>query len=395
MVAQGLLHGLGGVAADDLDLRVLVYPSQSSWAEQFPHVSRGLVYVHEPRPSTSGRARARLSRVAGPLSDGLRRLDSRVRPFDASRQPRIDAGIETVVADLVHFVLQTAGPVSSPFIYQPHDLQHEHLPEFFTPRQIAYRRFQYGRMCERARTIVVASQWVKRDLVTTMKVDPERIVVIPLAPLDRSAMAAASTSHLLPKGFGPYALYSAAFWPHKNHLRLLDAMASLREAGKDVSLVLTGAHAGDEGAVRRAVRERGLQERVAFLGFVSDADLGGLLAGARCAVVPSLFEAGSFPVWEAMSSGTPVAASSVTSLPGQLGDAGVLFDPTDPQAIAQAWGRLWDDAELRERLRRMAKVRVASYTWELTARRYVALYRSALGIADPEGERLLAAPPTL
>ncbi len=125
-------------------------------------------------------------------------------------------------------------------------------------------------------------------------------------------------------------------------------------------------------------------------------DLRAILVLADSVVIPSLFEAASAPLWEAFAAGKPAACSNVTSLPAQAGDAAILFDPHDIDAIAGAVRKLWQDAATRERLVRVGRERVASFTWERTARTFRAHYRrlTKRGLTD-EDRALMAAPAPL
>lgn len=112
-----------------------------------------------------------------------------------------------------------------------------------------------------------------------------------------------------------------------------------------------------------------------WLGYVDAPVLSVLYRLARAVVVPTLFEAASAPVWEAFEAGVPVACSSVTSLPEQVGDAAVLFDPLDVDAIAGAIARVWSDEELRRVLIRRGHERMAGRSWRATALTFRAHYR--------------------
>lgn len=131
--------------------------------------------------------------------------------------------------------------MSSPYIYHPHDLQHRHLPEFFTKRQRAWREVVYGNHCKRATAVAVGTTWVKEDIISQMGVPAGKIFVVPLAPIDggqSSATSSVELKHVIP---AKYLIYPAASWPHKNHARLFEAIAALRSTGTPVHLVITGA----------------------------------------------------------------------------------------------------------------------------------------------------------
>jgi glycosyltransferase involved in cell wall biosynthesis len=109
-----------------------------------------------------------------------------------------------------------------------------------------------------------------------------------------------------------------------------------------------------------------------------------------------MFEAGSFPMWDAFLAGVPVAASTATSLPRQAGGAAVLFDPTSTVEIAEALASLWTSAALREELVAKGREVVRPFTWERTARHFRAHYRRILDLPMTDADRgLLRAPPLL
>jgi len=135
---------------------------------------------------------------------------------------------------------------------------------------------------------------------------------------------------------------------------------------------------------------------VNFLGFISAEDLGCLYQLAHIVVIPTRFEAASFPLWEAFLAGVPAACSTVTSLPCQAGGSALLFDPNSIEEASDAMRRLWTDRALRLRLVADASINVARFDWARTARHFRALYRRLGGVhLTSEDRELLAAPPLL
>jgi glycosyltransferase involved in cell wall biosynthesis len=126
--------------------------------------------------------------------------------------------------------------------------------------------------------------------------------------------------------------------------------------------------------LRRAIHTYDLHKYVRFLGFVSDETLAALYRLATVFVFPSLYEGFGFPPLEAMASGTPVIASNLSSLPEVLGDAAVLVDPYDANAIADAMRRVLIDQDLRRELRQRGYARVQAYSWEEAARQVRRIY---------------------
>lgn len=172
----------------------------------------------------------------------------------------------------------------------------------------------------------------------------------------------------------------------KNLENLLLAVARLGPRHPDLSLKIAGRFV-DKGYLahlRALVDARGLAARVEFLGHVEPPDLANLYRRCKIFVFPSLIETFGIPLIEAMASGAPIASSDAAAMPEVLGDAGLLFDPTDVDGIAAAIDRLIGDAGLREDLSERARRRAARFTWEAAAERTLAVLREiALGPAGP------------
>lgn len=255
-----------------------------------------------------------------------------------------------------------------PFVYTLHDLQELHYPEYFSRAQRLWRHHIHKRLTARAARIICESRWVRADVVASLGVSSERVAVIVAPPMlrrapsfDADAVGGVRKRHRLPATF---AFYPAQFWPHKNHLRLVEAFRRVADRLPEAHLVLTGKKRDAFDEVFARIGELGLTERVMHLGYVDDEDLPALYRSARMLVMPSLFESVSIPVYEAFQAGTAVAASNVVALPEQVGDAGLLFDPRDIGAIADAMTVLFtDDARQRELGERGAR-RIAAMTHE-------------------------------
>jgi glycosyltransferase involved in cell wall biosynthesis len=313
------------------------------------------------------------------------------------RLPLSNGFFESLGCQVVHFPYQVHSVCSVPTVFNPHDLQHVHLPQFFSPDDIAERDFRYRSGCRFARMVVVGSQWVKRDVMEHYGIAAEKIQVIPwAAPTEAYDAPAPGAVGEIRRRYGlrrPYFYYPAMTWPHKNHLRLLEAFASIRSGpASEMDLVCTGFKRPEHWpAIERRIRELGLEDRARFLGMVPREEIRGVYRAATAVIVPTLFEAASAPVFEAWAEGVPAACSTVTSLPEQVGAAAILFDPLSVEAIAAAMVQLAADAPLRERLIAAGRSRLADFDWQRTAKAYRAVYRK---LADrpltEEDRRLLA-----
>lgn len=178
-------------------------------------------------------------------------------------------------------------------------------------------------------------------------------------------------------GDRPVALSVSAKRPHKNLLRLLDALAALEPAQRPV-LILPGYATPHEAQLRAHAARLGIAGDVRLLGWVSAAELEGLYALAAVFAFPSLHEGFGLPVLEAMRRGVPVVCGNRSSLPEVAGEGAILFDPEDTAAIAAALRRVLADPAEAERLRAAGHAQAGRFTWQRTARETAAAYRAAL-----------------
>ena len=247
--------------------------------------------------------------------------------------------------------------------------------------------------------VVAMTSWGKRDFIANYDLPPEKVTVVPGGsvlreyppPTDRDIGELRSRLSL-PESF---LLYPAQTWPHKNHMRLLEALASIRdEHGVGIPLVCPGKQTDHYGQIQDLIGSLGLEPLTRFPGFVSPLELRALYELATGLVFPSLFEGWGLPVCEAFDAGLPVASSTATGLPDVVGDAGLMFDPDDTQGMAAEVLRLWQDAGLRASLRERGRERAALFSFDRTARLFRAHYRRIGQRSLSEEDRiLLAAPP--
>lgn len=370
----GLAHGLTQLRPSGIEIKYLVEEGEDAWL--IPHVNSPdqLIYTSK---SIQGSVTGWQSWLKS-KSPIVRFLKNKLHILPVSI-PRSDGTIEQHEVDVMHFTKQSAFLTDVPTIYQPHDLQYLHLPEFFTPRDRKMREIRYPVFCKKSCKIVVVSQWVKEDLIEQYDLPQEKVEIIRYAPplstyrdVTTSDLQSVTQTYDLPEAF---IFYPAQTWAHKNHLRLLEAIHKLRiEHGVRVSFVSSGTKNEHFDNVWKKVEALKLEDQVHFLGFVSPTTLYSLYKLATVVVIPTLFEAASFPMWEAFLAGTPVACSNVTSLPDQAGDAAVIFDPYDVSSIAEAIHLLWSTNEARERLVEAGTKRVAELSWLKTAEQFCLLY---------------------
>ena len=265
---------------------------------------------------------------------------------------RIRRRFESV--DVVHFPLSVMVPraVGRPAVTSVLDVQHELLPQFFSRAELAYRRKVYGWSVRRSTLVVTISRHAADTLVERLELPEERVRPIHLG-IDHAVFTPGEEPR------GEFLLYPALGWPHKNHVRLFEAFAVLREKRPELELVLTAY----EGPVPDGVRS---------LGRVAREELVELYRTAAALVFPSLYEGFGQPPLEAMACGCPVACSDAASLPEVVGDAARLFDPASVEEIVAAVEEVLDDPEP---WRTRGLERAKEFTWEKTATAHDAVYQ--------------------
>lgn len=288
--------------------------------------------------------------------------------------------------DVLH-VQFTAPPFCPcPVVVSIHDLSFEHLPQTFNRRSRTQLRLTVRHSARRAARILSLSEHTRRDIIETYGINEDHVDAIPLAapehfaPVhDHAELQRVRHNYGI---VGDYILSVGSIQPRKNLARLIKAFASLRGDGsiaKLPQLVLAGKCAWLYDETLRALEESGAKEAVVLTGYVPEGDLPALYSGALCFVYPSYFEGFGLPPLEAMKCGAPVIAGNRTSLPEVVGDAALLVDPFDVEAIGAAIKRLIKDSELRNELSIKGLERANTFNWLDTARRTLAIYKEVAG----------------
>ncbi len=245
-----------------------------------------------------------------------------------------------------------------------------------------------------SRRIITASRSSAGDLARFFPSAADRLVVVPLAadptfePQPEPRIARVRADFDLPPRF---ALYLGSNKPHKNLTRLVEAWHRLittwqEEEGRTSSagsahpipLVIAGHQDPRYPAAHMRAGALGIERWVRFIGSVSDEQAAALYSTCELFVYPSLHEGFGLTVLEAMACGAPVICSNQSSLPEVVGEAALLFDPTQPDAIAAACARVLRDEALRARLRAHSLHRASQFDWRKTARLTMDVYRRAL-----------------
>ncbi|HEX6458356.1 MAG TPA: glycosyltransferase family 1 protein [Thermoleophilaceae bacterium] len=261
-----------------------------------------------------------------------------------------------------------------------HDLIHRTFPEAHAGVRAKVLGVIMPLGIRRSHRLIADSRATRDDLVKLLHEREEKIDVVPLGLGEAHPERALPEAELRDKlrlGDRPVALSLSAKRPHKNLIRLLDALASIPSERRPV-LVIPGYITWHERELEEHARRLGIEDDVRLLGWVEEAEIEALYAAAGCFVFPSLYEGFGLPVLEAMQRGVPVACSDRTSLPEVAGGAALMFDPERPDEIAGAIHKLLHDPAEADRLREAGRARAAEFSWETTARLTAESYERAL-----------------
>lgn len=290
-------------------------------------------------------------------------------------EPKI---VSKIKPSLIHFAIQTGFQTKKANVYQPHDLQHIHLPSFFSKEQLSLRNIIYDKMIKQSSRVIVGNQWTKLDVLNNFEIEADKVDNVPLFPQVFLDLNNNNTKYRRLEF--KYIFYPASGWPHKNHIRLLSALRRVLDYGLDIHLVLSGNLLSDNEQMSDFIKKNDLSQRVHILGFVSPEELGNLYLYSEGVIVPSLFESASFPVWEAFKLKVPVLAAKTTSIPQQVNGNALLFDPLDVDDITEAIISLLENPKFHNELTCKAFHRVNQFTPENTALGFRYSYRRALGL---------------
>lgn len=269
------------------------------------------------------------------------------------------------------------------------DLAYVYFPELFKQRDL-YKLENWTRYSAlNARKIIAISKSTKDDIIKEYNVEPEKIDVV-YPGIKQKNMKSPHGNKRIPL-FDKYRisqnfiLFVGTLQPRKNIVSLIEAFKKAVSIKgqvlsiKDLDLVIIGKKGWMYEEILKRPGELAIEDRVKFLDFVPDEDLGFFYENAICYVLPSLYEGFGLPVLEAMSYGCPVITSNISSLPEAGGDAALYADPKNPGDIADKIVSLINDNNLRKELIQKGYKQVNKFSWEKSARETLRVLEEAAG----------------
>ncbi|MEO6454285.1 MAG: glycosyltransferase family 1 protein [Ginsengibacter sp.] len=241
-----------------------------------------------------------------------------------------------------------------------------------------YLKWVVPTVAKRAAKVITISNYSKSDILKHIPINKNKIHVIYEAPGPNFRELNVLSKQDSIKRFGLSPLYILSFGaldPRKNTALVIEAFSKFRLKSKSShQLVIVGLSEMQKQYFLKQITTLGISSSVILLGFVSEEELVALYNGAYLLLYPSLYEGFGFPILEAMACGTPVISSAVTSIPEIAGEAAILVNPTDIEAIAEAIHRLTKDKPFREKLILMGYSRASEFSWAKAAKESLEVY---------------------
>lgn len=241
---------------------------------------------------------------------------------------------------------------SVPVITTMHDVQEFHFPEFFTASERLHRAINNLKSVSESDHVIVSFEHIKKDLIKYYPITEAKISVCPppfaddwFATKKETEWKTLEEKYSIVK---KYLLYPAATWKHKNHSALIEALAEINKNKLDINLICTGNKTDYYSTIEKMLKELKLESAVKFLGIVPEEDLIGLYKNAELVVIPTLYEAGSGPLYEAMKYKVPVICANTTSLPDTIDNENYIFDPRDVTQLSNLILKIFNDESEKE-----------------------------------------------
>lgn len=256
-----------------------------------------------------------------------------------------------------------------------HDIGFHRLPKLYKSRQVHIHERAMKEIAKKAARIITVSEFSAREMVEAYGIDSRKIAITyngidhdlyrPIKDIE--AIEDRLRRYQIPR---PFFVAVGRMEAKKNIATLVKSFTSFktrRGVGDPYRLVLVGTKGFGYEEIRREIANSAVKSDIIELGYVPESDMPYILNAAEALVHPSWYEGFGIPPIQAMACGCPVVASNAASLPEVLGDAALYFSPAEPEQLAEALGRITNEAGLKHDLRMKGVERAARYTWKRTA----------------------------
>jgi len=341
----------------------------------------------------------------GPLPPNFETIPANAPEQSIQGYREFRAALKGLDCDLVHIPNLFSVPrfLPCPYVMTVHDmLDHMSSARQRTGLWGAWQMQMTKQVLRGAARIFAVSNFTCNEIAKVFEIPSSRIEVVYNAIDERflRGHASAADRELIAQRYQvtyPFLLYAGRISPHKNVVRMIEAFSALKaelekdEVYPDLKLIIIGDDLSGNPDLRRTVVRSGVQNDVRFLGFIPIEVLRIFYDSAKIFVFPSLHEGFGLPPLEAMAHGTPVVTSNVSSLPEVVGNAAVLVNPENVFEIMRALHRVLLDDALRERMKERGYQQATKFSWEISVRRVLDVYRQVTGCDGSEPTRTNAA----
>lgn len=258
-----------------------------------------------------------------------------------------------------------------PTVITLHDLTYKHFPKYMDRlHKMHYERY-IPKFAQKAQRIITVSEFTKQDIVSQLKIDPDKIDVVYNGAHNAYHPLSEGECDLVKEKYTngeEYFLFTGALHPRKNIINLLKAFVKFKRRQKSrIKLVIVGRMAWQFKDIAEAKARMPFKEDVVWTGYLNVSELAKITAGAYALVYPSLFEGFGIPILEAMTCHVPVIVSDTSSMPEVAGAAGLLVDPFSVDDIAQKMMLIYKDEDLRQELIEATKIQHQKFSWDKSA----------------------------
>ncbi|MDY5684135.1 MAG: glycosyltransferase family 1 protein [Treponema sp.] len=283
-------------------------------------------------------------RVINKLLRIIKIKTNRINPFDLI--------IKKTAIDITWMVQPCCVNTKYPYIYTIWDLGHRTTPYFPEVSRTGWlwqeREDTYQKMVFKASYIITGNEEGKQEILQNYNVNPQKIFIssFPVAKFCKGEEI--HPDFELPEY---YFFYPAQFWPHKNHIRIVQAVKLLKDQGIDVTVYFTGADKGNKSYIEEKIKELNLSDNIKFTGFLKDEELKYLYSHATAMIFASLMGPNNMPPIEATYLNCPVIITDLNGHKEQLGDSALYFDGLNSVDLADKMKMILKDENLRDNLK--------------------------------------------
>lgn len=371
----GLAKSLNDDVCKDIFSTWLVYDDSISWIENSFPANANVLELRKPHNFVPKALQNKIPKAIKELMRSTKAL-----------QPLMSRPgfIKESDYDLVHFPRQFGFFWKGPSVFQPHDLQHRYLPNFFTKQEFQRIEQRLSLLLKQSTRVPLGSRHALSTFRSNFPDFEDKFSFLPLAIQELNVTRVQNQQV---KAYTPYLLYPANGWKHKNHVNLIRAFKIVTKIHKDLKLILTGEYLIQNKELNNEIRLLGIEENVKLLGFVPASHLAALYSGASAILVPSLFESASFPIWEAAKFDKIFVVSDIEQFRDQVLGPGAFFDPTDPKHMAEKILEVLDNPKSALQSLFATKKRLELLTWKNLGLGWRFEYRRALNEREDTNDR--------